>query len=189
MPELISSNNSNDAGNESLIANIARLLNRIIPVSDDIINDYESISELYLPISTKRCKNDIENVESLSNVSFESTVISSCFDGVLMAIMINMIEPDYIDLRAIHLPGMDENKDDMQNENENENENKGDEKENDGLNANGLALPLTDAKVKENIATVLSSIKALGMYLSIYNIYVVLICVLVSFDDISVFLK
>ena len=50
------------------------------------------IEELYLPIDSVRGKKDVTEFNELNDFSHESQIVASCFDGVLMAILVNMVE-------------------------------------------------------------------------------------------------
>lgn len=71
-----------DAPKCKLLKQIGVFLNCILPTS----KDYEQIKE-YLPIH--------QNV---------TDIIAACFDGIILSALLNFIDSDLIDLRALHLP-------------------------------------------------------------------------------------
>ena len=191
----------------------------IVPVSDDIINDYANIEELYLPIDPVRGKNNVTESNELSDFSHESQIVSSCFDGVLMGIESEATR----DANTEHSTNNTTNKSSITSENSNtsSNNNNGNIRISDNLTLNltnfwqgggmtsgsetsdnemnftkttkkyqhwsrpihlpkrqtsddekdhGGIVPSAIKDIRENIATVMSSIKALDLGLPTYSV-------------------
>ena len=112
-----------DDGTSTYLKHISRYLNRILPTSDDL--QCVNMQNVYIPILTK----------NNTDYALEKHVIQACLDGVIFSALINLVEPDFIDIRALNLPDLENLK------------------------------PLNEKEIKENMAIVLGTLKALNIKL------------------------